>query len=117
MLPSLLVLPACMALTTATPLAAEQVPLPEYYAKARILRLLLDYVEWPAGAPNQPLVLGVLEPSPFGEHLPRALDKVIVRQQQQIDALIREITSLRQQAPESGAGISRNLREELPPHF
>ncbi len=79
MLPSLLVLPACMALTTAAPLAAEQIPLPEYYAKARILRLLLDYVEWPAGAPNQPLVVGVLEPSPFGEHLPRALDKVIVR--------------------------------------
>ena len=53
----------------------------------------------------------------FAEDQLDQLDKVIVRQQQQIDALIREITSLRQQAPESGAGISRNLREELPPHF
>lgn len=79
MLLPLLVLPACMALTTAAPLAAEQVPLPEYYAKARILRLLLDYVEWPAGTSDQPLVVGVLEPSPFGEHLPRTLDKVIAR--------------------------------------
>ena len=53
----------------------------------------------------------------FAEDQLDQLDKVIVRQQQQIDALIREITSLRQQAPESGAGISRNLREDLPPHF
>ena len=53
----------------------------------------------------------------FAEDQLDQLDKVIVRQQQQIDALIREITSLRQQAPESGAGISRNLHEDLPPHF
>lgn len=53
----------------------------------------------------------------FAEDQLDQLDKVIVRQQQQIDALIREITSLRQQVPESGAGISRNLREDLPPHF
>ena len=36
----------------------------------------------------------------FAEDQLDQLDKVIVRQQQQIDALIREITSLRQQAPE-----------------
>jgi len=54
----------------------------------------------------------------FAEDQLDQLDKVIVRQQQQIDALIREITALRQQAPEgSGAAVPRNLREELPPHF
>lgn len=55
----------------------------------------------------------------FAEDQLDQLDKVIVRQQQQIDALIREITALRQQAPEGagGAGVPRNLRDELPPHF
>lgn len=45
------------------------------------------------------------------------LDKVIVRQQLQIDLLIREITQLRQQTPDGGVGAARNLRDELPPHF
>ena len=55
----------------------------------------------------------------FAEDQLDQLDKVIVRQQQQIDALIREITALRQQTPEGtgGAGAPRNLRDELPPHF
>jgi len=80
MLPLLLVLPACMALNAAPSLVvAEQAPLPEYYAKARIIRLLLDYVDWPGEKADQPIVVGVLEPSPFGDHLPRALDKVVVR--------------------------------------
>ncbi len=80
MFPFLLVLPASMALSSATPPAvASQVALPEYYAKAKILRLLLDYVEWPEGKADQPVVVGVLEPSPFGEHLPRLLEKVVLR--------------------------------------
>jgi SlyX protein len=45
------------------------------------------------------------------------LDKVVARQQLQIDILIREITQLRQQAPEGGGGAARNLRDDLPPHF
>jgi SlyX protein len=45
------------------------------------------------------------------------LDKIIVRQQLQIDLLIREVTQLRQQSPDSGAAAVRNLRDELPPHF
>ena len=55
----------------------------------------------------------------FAEDQLDQLDKVIVRQQQQIDALIREIAALRQQAPEGagGAGGPRNLRDEVPPHF
>jgi SlyX protein len=43
------------------------------------------------------------------------LDKIIIRQQAQIDLLVRELTHLRQQAPEPGT--VRNLRDELPPHY
>lgn len=43
------------------------------------------------------------------------LDKIIIRQQEQMDLLIRELTHLRQQAPDPGA--ARNLRDELPPHY
>ncbi|WP_296445751.1 SlyX family protein [Rhodoferax sp. UBA5149] len=53
----------------------------------------------------------------FTEDLLDQLDQVIVRQQQQIDSLMREIAQLRQPAVDGGAGVSRNLRDELPPHF
>lgn len=45
------------------------------------------------------------------------LDKVIVRQQLQIDLLISEIANLRQSSTDGGLGAARNLRDELPPHF
>ncbi len=45
------------------------------------------------------------------------LDKVIVRQQQQIDMLITEIANLRQSSTDGGIGAARNLRDDLPPHF
>ena len=38
-----------------------------------------------------------------------------IRQQEQIDLLIRELTHLRQQASEPAT--ARNLRDELPPHY
>jgi len=54
----------------------------------------------------------------FTEDLLDKLDSVIVRQQQQIDALIREIADLKQQAPaDGGMGATRSLRDDLPPHF
>jgi SlyX protein len=53
----------------------------------------------------------------FTEDLLDQLDQVIVRQQQQIDTLVREVAHLRQQAPEGGVGAARNLRDELPPHY
>jgi SlyX protein len=53
----------------------------------------------------------------FTEDLLDQLDQVIVRQQQQIDALIREIARLRQPATDASVGESRNLRDELPPHY
>ncbi|MBC7917398.1 MAG: SlyX family protein [Rhodoferax sp.] len=53
----------------------------------------------------------------FTEDLIDKLDQVIIRQQQQIDVLLRELTELRQQAPEPGGGAGRNLRDDLPPHY
>jgi SlyX protein len=45
------------------------------------------------------------------------LDKVVVRQQEQIDMLIQAITALRQSSTDGGLGAARNLRDDLPPHF
>lgn len=53
----------------------------------------------------------------FTEDMLEQLDKVVVRQQQQIELLIREVTELRQMAPEAPGIAGRNLRDELPPHF
>lgn len=53
----------------------------------------------------------------YTEDLLEQLDKVVVRQQQQIDLLIREVTALRQPAPDGGTGSVRSLRDDLPPHF
>jgi SlyX protein len=52
----------------------------------------------------------------YTEDLLDDLNLMVYRQQQQIDALIREVSALRRQAPEAGA-MPRNLRDELPPHF
>ncbi len=43
------------------------------------------------------------------------LDQIIIRQQAQIELLIREVTHLKQQTPD--AGMARNLRDDLPPHY
>jgi SlyX protein len=53
----------------------------------------------------------------FSEDLLDQLNQVIVRQQQQIDTLIREIGHLRQAGTDAGAGVSRNLLDDLPPHY
>jgi SlyX protein len=53
----------------------------------------------------------------YTEDLLDQLDKVIVRQQEQIDLLIKEITDLRQSSTDGGLGVARNLRDDLPPHF
>ena len=57
----------------------------------------------------------------FTEDLLEQLDKVVIRQQQQIDLLVREVTELRRPAAsESGGGDgapARSLREDMPPHF
>jgi SlyX protein len=53
----------------------------------------------------------------FTEDLLDQLNTVMVRQQQQIDALIREIGKLRQSSTDGGMAAPRNLRDDLPPHF
>ena len=54
----------------------------------------------------------------FTEDLVDQLNEVVVRQQRQIDALLREVADLRQQPPEDpGARPFRSLRDELPPHY
>jgi SlyX protein len=54
----------------------------------------------------------------FSEDMVDQLNQVIVRQQQQIDLLLREISQLRQQIPESGTGVAAGRSgEDLPPHY
>ena len=57
------------------------------------------------------------EKSAFSEDLLEQLNEVIVRQQGQIDLLVREVTRLKQQAVASEASGFRSLRDELPPHY
>lgn len=52
----------------------------------------------------------------FTEDLVEELNRTIVRQQQQIDMLVRELLQLRDQA-ESAQPAFRSLRDELPPHY
>ena len=54
----------------------------------------------------------------FTEDLVDQLNEVLVRQQRQIDALLREVADMRQQAPEDpGEPAFKSLRDELPPHY
>lgn len=53
----------------------------------------------------------------FTDDLLDQLNAVIVRQQQQIDRLQRELAEMRQTMPEPGAATPRSLRDELPPHY
>ena len=53
----------------------------------------------------------------FTEDLVEQLNQTIFQQQQQIEALIREVSQLRQQTPDGGTGGFRSLRDELPPHY
>ncbi len=45
------------------------------------------------------------------------LDRVVVRQQEQIDLLLREVAYLRDQPVDGDVRTGRSLRDELPPHF
>ena len=53
----------------------------------------------------------------FGEDLLDQLNQVIVRQQQQIDALVREIGRLHQLNQAGLNASDRALRDDLPPHY
>jgi SlyX protein len=53
----------------------------------------------------------------FTEDLLDHLNLTIVRQQQQIERLLREVAELRQRQPDEGTAPFRSLRDELPPHY
>jgi SlyX protein len=52
----------------------------------------------------------------FAEDTVEQLNQVVVRQQAQIDRLIRELVELRDRAA-AEPGAPRTLRDELPPHY
>lgn len=53
----------------------------------------------------------------FTEDLVDHLNELIVRQQQQIELLMREVGKLKDRAPDPGPGGARDARDELPPHY
>lgn len=53
----------------------------------------------------------------FAEDMLDQLNQVIVRQQEQIDRLLRDLRELRERRPSSDDGTFRSLRDELPPHY
>lgn len=53
----------------------------------------------------------------FSEDLLDQLNLIIVRQQQQIDQLTRELGHLRQLSADNSLGSPRNPMEDLPPHY
>jgi SlyX protein len=55
--------------------------------------------------------------SSYAEDALDSLNAVIVRQQGQIDLLLREVAELKQLKPEEGTGAFRSLRDDLPPHY
>lgn len=53
----------------------------------------------------------------FAEDLLERLDEVIVRQQQQIDTLIRQLTQLNQTTAKAETAELRSLNIDTPPHY
>lgn len=51
------------------------------------------------------------------EHTIDQLNEVVVRQQAQIDRLVRELQSMAQCLSSDDAPRFRSLRDELPPHY
>jgi SlyX protein len=53
----------------------------------------------------------------FSEDLVDHLNDLVARQQAQIELLIREVGKLKERAPDTGGGTTRDPRDELPPHY
>lgn len=53
----------------------------------------------------------------FTEDLLDQLNMTIYQQQQLIERLVTEVKQLKQQVPDGGSSGTRNLRDELPPHY
>lgn len=53
----------------------------------------------------------------YADDLLETLNQIVIRQQQQIEHLARELAAVRQQMPDAGTPTFRSLRDELPPHY
>jgi SlyX protein len=53
----------------------------------------------------------------YTEDLVEELNRLVFRQQEQIDLLFREIRALREQAQNAQPQEQRSLRDEIPPHY
>ena len=53
----------------------------------------------------------------FTEDLVEQLNQIIIRQQQDLDALARQVGLLRERLPEPGSGQLGSALDELPPHY
>lgn len=53
----------------------------------------------------------------YTEDLLDSLNEVVVRQQRQIDLLLRELARLAEHGPTAEARAPVNPRDELPPHY
>jgi SlyX protein len=53
----------------------------------------------------------------FNEDLLDQLNQVIVRQQQEIDLLQRDVRQLRLQMPDGSGPVARPGADDLPPHY
>ncbi len=53
----------------------------------------------------------------FTDDLLDEINQTLYRQQQQIEALTRELLTLREQAGDAGNGTTRRLSDDLPPHY
>ena len=53
----------------------------------------------------------------FTEDLVDHLNQIVVQQQNQLDALVRELAMLREQGGTAEPAAFRSLRDDLPPHY
>jgi predicted TPR repeat methyltransferase/uncharacterized coiled-coil protein SlyX len=71
----------------------------------------------PAADPVEARLVELEIKASYAEDTLDQLNQVIVRQQQQIDALARELARWREQAAAATPDAARSLRDELPPHY
>jgi SlyX protein len=53
----------------------------------------------------------------FAEDLIEALNQTVIRQQAQIDSIQHQLRLLHQQMQAAPSDESRNLRDDIPPHY
>lgn len=53
----------------------------------------------------------------FADDLVDALNRLVARQQDQIDLLRHELAEIRRQGASADSGAPSSLRDELPPHY